>query len=54
VPFPHDRKKAATIMRILAGWPRAFDARRARALGSQPEADFDEIIKVDIEDELGG
>jgi nucleoside-diphosphate-sugar epimerase len=42
------------IMRIVAGWPREFDARRARALGFSAEADFDEIIRVYVEDELGG
>jgi nucleoside-diphosphate-sugar epimerase len=42
------------IMRIVAGWPRAFEARRARALGFSAEADFDEIIRVYVEDELGG
>ena len=43
-----------TIMRIVAGWPRSFDARRARALGFSAEADFDEIVRVYVEDELGG
>ena len=42
------------IMRIVAGWPREFDARRARALGFSAEPDFDEIIRVYVEDELGG
>jgi len=42
------------IARIVAGWPRAFEARRARALGFSAEADFDEIIRVYVEDELGG
>ena len=42
------------IMRIVAGWPRAFEARRARALGFRAEADFDEIVRVYVEDELGG
>jgi D-erythronate 2-dehydrogenase len=42
------------IARIVAGWPRAFDARRARGLGFSAEADFDEIIRVYVEDELGG
>ena len=37
-----------------AGWPREFEARRARALGFSAEADFDEIIRVYVEDELGG
>ena len=41
------------IMRIVASWPRAFHARRARALGFSAEADFDEIIRVHVEDELG-
>jgi D-erythronate 2-dehydrogenase len=42
------------IMRIVTGWPRAFQARRARALGFEAEADFDEIVRVYVEDELGG
>jgi D-erythronate 2-dehydrogenase len=42
------------IMRIVAGWPRAFEARRARALGFRAEADFHEIVRVYVEDELGG
>jgi len=41
------------ISRIVAGWPRAFEARRARALGFSAEAGFDEIIRVYVEDELG-
>jgi nucleoside-diphosphate-sugar epimerase len=42
------------IMRIVAGWPRAFEPRRARALGFRADADFDEIVRVYLEDELGG
>ena len=42
------------IAHIVAGWPRAFDARRASALGFQAEANFDEIVRVYIDDELGG
>src|SRR3954451_12710038 len=41
------------ISRIVAGWPRAFETRRARALGFSAEAGFDEIIRVYVEDELG-
>src|SRR4051794_27373786 len=41
------------IKRIVAGWPREFDARRARALGFSAEADVDEIVRVYAEDELG-
>jgi D-erythronate 2-dehydrogenase len=47
----HHRPDEA-IMGIVAGWPREFDARRARALGFSAEADFDEIIRVYVEDEL--
>jgi D-erythronate 2-dehydrogenase len=42
------------IMRIVAGWPRAFAARRARALGFRADADFDAIVRVYVEEELGG
>jgi D-erythronate 2-dehydrogenase len=42
----------ATIMRIVEGWPRNFDTRRARELGFQADASFDEIIRIHIEDEL--
>ena len=43
-----------TIVRIVAGWPRNFDARRALSLGFAAERDFDEILRAHIEDELGG
>jgi len=42
------------VTRIVAGWPRRFDPRRALALGFVAESSFDEIICVHIEDELGG
>ena len=42
------------IGRIVAGWPRRFDPRRALALGFEAETSFDEIIRVHIEDELNG
>ena len=40
------------VARIVAGWPRRFDPRRALALGFVAESSFDEIIRVHIEDEL--
>jgi nucleoside-diphosphate-sugar epimerase len=43
----------ATIMRIVEGWPRNFDARRASALGFRADASFDDIIRIHMEDELG-
>jgi nucleoside-diphosphate-sugar epimerase len=48
------REPDPTIMRIVDGWPRRFDARRASALGFTVESTFDEIIRAHIEDELGG
>jgi D-erythronate 2-dehydrogenase len=43
------------IMGIVDGWPRNFDARRARQLGfTTVEKTFDDIIRIHIEDELGG
>ncbi len=48
------REPDETIMRIVAGWPRTFDTRRAAALGFSAETDFEEIIRIHIADELGG
>jgi D-erythronate 2-dehydrogenase len=42
----------ATIMRIVEGWPRNFDARRAVALGFRADASFEEIVRIHVEDEL--
>jgi D-erythronate 2-dehydrogenase len=42
------------IARMVSGWPRAFDARRAAALGFVAEAGFDQIVRAYIEDELAG
>jgi nucleoside-diphosphate-sugar epimerase len=48
------REPDPLVARIVAGWPSRFDPRRALALGFRGEASFDEIIRVHIEDELGG
>ena len=40
------------IQRIVEGWPRNFDARRATQLGFRADASFDDIIRAHIEDEL--
>ncbi|MGJ5043732.1 MULTISPECIES: D-erythronate dehydrogenase [unclassified Bradyrhizobium] len=43
------------IVGIVAGWPRNFEAKRARELGfTTEEKTFDDIIRIHIEDELGG
>jgi D-erythronate 2-dehydrogenase len=48
------REPDPTIVRIVSGWPQDFDAKRATALGFKAEKTFDEIIRIHIEDELGG
>lgn len=42
------------IIGIVDGWPRNFDTKRAEALGFRAERTMDEIIRIHIEDELGG
>ena len=48
------REPDATIAKIVAGWPRDFAPKRAIELGFKAESSFDDIIKIHIEDELGG
>ncbi len=48
------RQPDPLVVRMVAGWPQRFEPRRALALGFRVEASFDEIIRVHIEDELGG
>jgi D-erythronate 2-dehydrogenase len=48
------REPDPLVMRIVDGWPHRFNAARARALGFVAEGSFDEIIRIHIEDELGG
>jgi D-erythronate 2-dehydrogenase len=42
------------VAKIVEGWSRGFDAKRAEKLGFKAEKSFDEIIRAHIEDELGG
>ena len=48
------REPDESIMRIVETWAPALDASRARRLGFTAETSFDQIIRVHIEDELGG
>ena len=48
------REPDPVIARIVGSWARRFDATRAKALGFKAEESFDEIIRIHIEDELGG
>ena len=43
-----------TIIGIVAGWPRNFDARRAEAVGFVADRSFDDILRAHIDDELRG
>ena len=47
-----ERQPDDTIINIVSSWPRNFTAKRARALGFQAEASFDEIIATYIQDDL--
>jgi nucleoside-diphosphate-sugar epimerase len=42
------------IQTIVAGWPQNFDPKRSVELGFTTDPDFDSIIRVHIDDELGG
>src|ERR1700720_4285878 len=43
------------IIGIVAGWPRNFDPKRSLELGfTTAEKSFDDIIRIHIEEELGG
>lgn len=44
----------AAVWSIVQNWPTRFAASRARQLGFAAEDNFDEIIRVYVEDELGG
>jgi nucleoside-diphosphate-sugar epimerase len=48
------RKPDETIMSIVKNWPRNFDPARAVALGFEAESDFDEIIRVYLDDDFEG
>ena len=48
------RQPDETIIRIVDGWPRNFAPKRALSLGFRAEQTFEEIVRVHIDDELGG
>ncbi|MFN3525644.1 MAG: D-erythronate dehydrogenase [Paracoccus sp. (in: a-proteobacteria)] len=48
------REPDAAITAMCEGWAPGFTATRARELGFTAEDTFDDIIRVHIEDELGG
>ena len=48
------REPDELVARIVAGWPERVEAQRARELGFVAEANFDDIVRAHIEDELEG
>ncbi|WP_108461078.1 D-erythronate dehydrogenase [Devosia naphthalenivorans] len=48
------REPDPVIEKFVDGWPRAFNPERALALGFTADSSFDDIIRVYIEDEMGG
>ena len=48
------REPDPAIAAMVAGWPQAFAPDRAMAFGFRADRSFDEIIRIHIEDELGG
>ena len=46
-------KPDEAVMKIVAGWPRDFDPQRAVSLGYKAESNFQEIIQVYMDDDLG-
>jgi nucleoside-diphosphate-sugar epimerase len=40
------------VAEIVAGWPERFDTRRARDLGFEPDASYDDIIRIYLEDDF--
>jgi len=48
------RQPDPAIIKIVSLWPSDFDPVRATALGFRAETTFDEIVKIYIDEELGG
>jgi nucleoside-diphosphate-sugar epimerase len=48
------REPDELVMRIVSGWAEEYEAKRAKELGFEADASFEDIIRVHIEDEMGG
>jgi nucleoside-diphosphate-sugar epimerase len=46
------REPDPVIERIVAGWPRNFDPRRALELGFRADSSFEQIIRIHLQDEM--
>ena len=40
------------IAKIVAGWPKRLDSKRARAMGFQSDVSMDEIVRNYVEDDM--
>jgi len=48
------RETDPLVARIVEGWPRRIEARRARDLGFTAESSFEEIVRIHIDEDRGG
>ena len=48
------REPDELVMRIVSGWAESYEAKRAKELGFRSDNSFEDIIRVHIEDEMGG
>ena len=48
------REPDPLVARIVDGWPHRIEAQRARELGFSAESSFDEIMRIHIDEDLGG
>lgn len=48
------RERDPQIERMVDGWPRDFAPQRALSLGFSAEHSFEEIVRVHVDEELGG
>jgi len=46
------REPDEMVIRLVSGWPRNFDPKRALALGFRADKSFEDIIRIYIEDDL--
>lgn len=48
------REPDELVIRIVSGWAEEYEATRAMELGFRADNSFEDIIRVHIEDEMGG
>ncbi len=48
------RERDPLVEEIVSGWSEDFDPRRAEQLGFEADASFEDVLRVHIDEELGG